>query len=81
MAKEMADETREEYIRQQQKSKAQEAALRNVNQKLADKAMDVCEVYSITVHLPCQTLRNNINYVYKHPGHGVVALFLIYTLE
>ena len=57
MAKQMADETREEYIREQQKSKAQEEALRTVNQKLANKAMDVCEyLYRIVLKVPLHLL-------------------------
>lgn len=37
----MFEETQQEYIRQEQKTRAQEAAMRQVHQKQADKAMDV----------------------------------------
>ena len=51
----MFEETQQEYIRQEQKTRAQEAAMRQVHQKQADKAMDVriiiiignCDVFSL----------------------------------
>ena len=40
-SKKLFDESKREYELADQKAKAQEAALRQVNQKLADKAMEV----------------------------------------
>lgn len=47
-SKRMFDETKKEYEIAAQKSKAQEEALRQVNQKQADRAMDVSLLYAST---------------------------------
>ena len=71
----MANETQQEYIHEQLKSKAQEEALRCVNQKLADKAMDVCVVYWInflTVFIRNSTSLSVVSYSYDK---NVLTLF------
>ena len=44
------EEAREEYARQEKRSQAQEAAIRQVNQKMADRLADVSMMDSHTVH-------------------------------